>query len=221
MNNHNIIDNNFNITNYKTTTIVGTNTNLEKSYLRLTSLPNPDQIRPQYILEKSLDLILNKWKNKEVDYLYMEEQFKSIRQDMTIQNIKNEFTVKVYEQNAKVSLNTKDLDQFNQCQSQLINLYREDIKGNQKEFFAYRIIYSSLVNLKFEIEDISKETFIYKYKNSVEIKNALNIRRALNQKNYLDFFKYYKECPNMGKQLIEPFINRFRVLLLQIYVNTL
>ena len=33
-------------------------------------------------------MLKKKWKNKEVEYRYMEEQFKSIRQDLIVQGIK-------------------------------------------------------------------------------------------------------------------------------------
>jgi len=37
-------------------------------------------IRPEPILKKSLKMVLDKWKNKEVSYPYVAEQFRSIRQ---------------------------------------------------------------------------------------------------------------------------------------------
>jgi hypothetical protein len=58
--------------------IIGTCEILEKKYLRLTSAPLPATVRPEHILKKSLQLILNKW-NTVHDYKYIVEQFKSIR----------------------------------------------------------------------------------------------------------------------------------------------
>ena len=58
----------------------GTSTALEKPYLRLTKEPDPSMIRPEPILKKSLKMVLDKWKNKEVSYPYVAEQFRSIRQ---------------------------------------------------------------------------------------------------------------------------------------------
>ena len=80
-----------------TTIIQGTCTNLEKKYLRLTTAADPSLVRPERVLKESVEMIKRKWKGREVDYLYVCEQFKSIRQDLTVQHIKNAFTVKVRE----------------------------------------------------------------------------------------------------------------------------
>jgi hypothetical protein len=148
----------------------------------MTSLPNPEEVRPESILKKTLKLMSSKWKSGE-SYIYLLDQFKSMRQDLTIQKIKNEFTVKVYEVNARVSLYYKDLDQFNQCQSQLINLYKEKIKGNLVEFMAYRVIYNSLIET-YEVEKVIHDLFTTNCYYEPEIINAMEIRKSLNEKNY-------------------------------------
>ena len=71
---------------------------LEKSYLRLTSVsaldpylyhsytsqePSPADIRPLNILKKTLELLKEKWKNDH-NYAYAVDQFKSMRQDLTV-----------------------------------------------------------------------------------------------------------------------------------------
>jgi SAC3 family protein LENG8/THP3 len=68
--------------------IVGTCTNLEKQFFRLGADPDPAKVRPEHILKQSLKMLKKKWKHKEVEYRYMEEQFKSIRQDLVVQGIK-------------------------------------------------------------------------------------------------------------------------------------
>lgn len=67
-------------------TVVGTSTKLEKQYLRLTSAPDPATVRPLRILKQTLELLKEKW-NNEQNYTYICDQFKSMRQDLTVSNI--------------------------------------------------------------------------------------------------------------------------------------
>lgn len=190
---------------------------LEKQYLRLTTLPDTSQVRPEHILKKSLQMLKEKWKNKQADYNYVSEQFRSIRQDMTIQHIKNDFTVKVYETHARIALESYDLDQFNQCQTALIPLYSSNLNGNEIEFLGYRIIYTILQNIKYDMENLLKEINKRKIsKKNFAIEHALKVVKAMNEYNYFQFFKLYKIAPNMGSYLIEPFLPRLRIKALQV-----
>jgi len=55
-----------------------------------------------------------------------------VTQDMKIQRIHNEFTVRVYESNCLFCLEHGVIDQFNQCLLQLYLLYRDNIPGNRQ-----------------------------------------------------------------------------------------
>lgn len=124
--------------------LVGICQDLEKKYFRLTSAPDPSRVRPLEVLKKSLEYILAKFNNNlDVKYNYICDQLKSIRQDLTVQLIQNEFTVHVYETHAKIAIENNDLGEYNQCQSRLKTLYRNnDIElKNKLEFLSYRILY--------------------------------------------------------------------------------
>lgn len=63
--------------------ITGTCTDLEKPYLRLTSVPSPSEIRPVSILMKSVEILERKWEQSK-NYAYICEQLKSVRQDLSV-----------------------------------------------------------------------------------------------------------------------------------------
>jgi hypothetical protein len=101
--------------------LVGTCQKLEKNYLRLTSVSSysnlpiifqlffkfqeadPATIRPLSVLERAFSFVMNKYRLQK-DGSYISDQLKSIRQDLMVQAIRNDFTVLVYEENARISL---------------------------------------------------------------------------------------------------------------------
>lgn len=194
--------------------IIGTCTDLEKAYYRMIEHPDPSEVRPEHILKKSLKMLIEKWK-KGCEYRYIEEQFRSIRQDLTVQQIQNEFSVKVYETHARIALESGDIPQFNQCQTALIPLYEKKIKGNQDEFFAYRILYTSLYEKTEMINILSKARKKYVRGMPMEVKHAIKVLTSLNETNFFTFFKLYKIAPNLGKELMDPFLPRLRIKALQ------
>lgn len=189
--------------------VVGTCQDLEKRYLRLTAPPVASKVRPEDILRQTLDLLKKKWR-KESNYSYICDQFKSMRQDLTVQRIKNEFTVSVYEIHARIALEKGDLGEFNQCQTQLRWLYQLGLKGNPTEFKAYRILYfihtANLTGLVEAIADLTPAE-----KKEVPIKHALDVRSALVLGNYHKFFQLYLDTPNMGAYLMDMFVVRERL----------
>ncbi|KAH7350254.1 SAC3/GANP/Nin1/mts3/eIF-3 p25 family-domain-containing protein [Pyrenochaeta sp. MPI-SDFR-AT-0127] len=189
--------------------VVGTNQTLEKSYFRLTAPPKPETVRPLPILEKTLALLVKKWKS-EKNYNYICNQFKSLRQDLTVQHIKNAFTVKVYEIHARISLEKGDLGEYNQCQTQLKALYAQNLGGNPAEFKAYRILYFVYTCNKTDMNDMLAELTLTD-KSHEWIKHALDVRSSLALGNYHKFFRLYLEAQNMGAYLMDMFIERERL----------
>ena len=126
-----------------------------------------DTVRPEAVLRRSLAHLKGKWADKRkaagaasgasggggddadgaggfVNYLWICDMLKAVRQDLTVQHIFNGLTVDVYEFHARVALECGDLNEYNQCQTQLRELYRDpDLvgEGNVHEFTAYRLLY--------------------------------------------------------------------------------
>jgi SAC3 family protein LENG8/THP3 len=189
--------------------VVGLCTDLEKRYLRLTAAPKASMVRPEHILHQTLDLLKRKWR-KEQNYNYICDQFKSLRQDLTVQRIRNDFTVSVYEIHARIALEKGDLGEYNQCQTQLRALYAMGLKGNPVEFKAYRILYfihtANRTALNDAIADLTPAD-----KEQRAIKHALSVRSALALGNYHKFFQLYLDVPNMGAYLMDMFVKRERL----------
>ncbi|KAJ1605932.1 putative SAC3/GANP/Rpn12p [Cryptosporidium canis] len=203
--------------------IVGLSTDLEKQYLRLTSCPDPNLVRPESVLKKSLDFVYGNYlnysssqassssqKQKKYDWKYLEEQFRSIRQDLTVQGIKNLFTIQVYELNARVALENHDLGQFNQCQTRLKELYSlglvEFEHSNREEFLCYYIIYVALQNMNTDLIRVLDEA--HPYRNYGGISFAMQVCKALMEGNFCRYFKLCKKAPWNSKFLFEIFRNR-------------
>lgn len=189
--------------------VVGTCQTLEKRYLRLTAAPNPSVVRPESVLRQTLELLKKKWK-KDQNYSYICDQFKSMRQDLTVQRIRNEFTVEVYEIHARIALEKGDLGEYNQCQTQLKALYQLGIKGKPLEFKAYRILYFIHTANRTALNDALADLTTAE-KGEKAIKHALNVRSALALGNYHRFFQLYNETPNMGAYLMDMFVSRERL----------
>uniref|UniRef100_A0ACD5W201 Uncharacterized protein n=1 Tax=Avena sativa TaxID=4498 RepID=A0ACD5W201_AVESA len=187
-------------------TIKGTCQETEKRYLRLTSAPDPATVRPEDVLEKALHMVETSEKN----YLYKCDQLKSIRQDLTVQRIQNELTVKVYETHARLALQAGDLSEYNQCQSQLTRLYGEGISGCHLEFSAYNLLCVMLHSnnkrdLLTSMASLSKAA-----KLDGTVKHALAVHSAISSGNYVMFFKLYKKAPGLNSCLMDLYVERMR-----------
>lgn len=189
--------------------IVGTCQVLEKKYFRLTSAPNPSTVRPLSVLQQTLELLKKKWR-ADNNYGYICDQFKSLRQDLTVQHIKTEFTVIVYETHARIALEKGDLGEYNQCQTQLRALYSQNLGGHPMEFKAYRILYFIHTCNRTDMNDVLADLTPTEKKDEA-VRHALDVRSALALGNYHQFFRLYLETPNMGAYLMDMFVVRERL----------
>lgn len=207
-----IEDNQGDVLDWDEYTIVGTCQKLEKPYLRLTSAPDPATVRPLPVLKLALKMLKDKWRAG-VDYGYICDQFKSLRQDMTVQRIKSDFTVQVYEIHARIAIEQGDLGQYNQCQTQLKDLYSVGITGSEMEFLAYRLLYLIHCRNKQAINQFMSELSDEQRQNQ-PVSHALNVRSAVAVGNYSQLFKLHGEAPNMSAYLMDLFIPRERSIAL-------
>jgi hypothetical protein len=166
-------------------------------------------VRPPRVLKNTLELLKKKWK-KDQNYAYICDQFKSMRQDLTVQRVRDDFTVEVYEIHARIALEKGDLGEYNQCQTQLKALYSLGLKGKPNEFKAYRILYfihtANRTELNSALADLTPAE-----KKDKAIKHALDVRSSLALGNYHRFFQLYNETPNMGAYLMDMFVGRERL----------
>ncbi|BGP41405.1 hypothetical protein JCM10449v2_005385 [Rhodotorula kratochvilovae] len=198
-----------NVIDWDQHTIVGKSQKLEKPYLRLTTLPDPNTIRPLEVLKQTLELLKRKWR-EEGNYGYICDQFKSMRQDLIVQRITNDFTVQVYEIHARIALEKGDLGEFNQCQSRLHQLYRLGLGGHPHEFLGYRILYLLFSRNRAELNSTLADLDPEQTRDD-SVAHALSVRLALSQGNYTKFFRLFNGAPKMGAYVMDHFVARERV----------
>ena len=154
---------------------------LEKNYERLdiSSNINKNNYRDLNTLKMSFNFIKEKY-NKNKDYSYIINQLKSIRQELLIQNIKNEFSIIVYEESVKLAIENNDIPNLSISISYLINdLYPFLLNNNFIKFFRYYLIYSSIYDIK-EISTILTTKHYKKNKN--ELKDIIKLLNILIKK---------------------------------------
>lgn len=207
--------------------IKGTSTALEKPYLRLTSAPDPSTVRPEPKLIESLKWVKKRWRKRKkysyeaererkTPYVWASEQLKSIRQDLTVQHIRNNFTVNVYETHARMALEQEDLTEFNQCQTKLVELYKCQLGDaeRQNEFAAYRIFYQVYIRFKYSSPSSEMTSLLQSLtpdqRGSKVVKHALRVRSAIETSNYAAFFQLYEAVENMGVYLLDLLVDYVR-----------
>ncbi|ODQ81733.1 hypothetical protein BABINDRAFT_159980 [Babjeviella inositovora NRRL Y-12698] len=199
--------------------LIGTCKDLEKRYLRLTSAPDPARVRPLPVLKKTLALLLTKHAEG-ATYAYLCDQFKSLRQDLTVQHIKNDFTVLVYETHARIAVENNDLGEFNQCQSQLKVLYAvPNLRAeNRFEFVAYRVIYHLMTQDYTDVYSV-RAALGASDAREPQVAHAFALARAQQANDYHTFFRLYRATNTYGRRLVEVFLERERLMALSIMAH--
>lgn len=173
--------------------IVGTCQDLEKHYLRLTLEPDPSKVRPEAVLKRLLKFVLAKYHQRrdagdDSAYLYVNAQFKLIRQDLTVQHIKDDFAISVYETHGRIAIENSDLGEFNQCQSQLRFLYAkrqgDDHAEAELEFVCYRAVYMLMTGNSGELYKIQLE----RRTRAPSLERILQLQRCMVLGHYHQFF---------------------------------
>jgi len=205
--------------------VKGTCLVLDKDYLRLTAPPKAELVRPQPVLEQHLVNLKEERRRdegKRRDYLWFCSQLKAVRQDCTVQHLQNEFVVDVYETHARIALEEGDLNEYNQCQTQLKELYNKlgaaDPKSvaNRNEFIAYRLLYYVFLSGNKKYDGGSSDVFKIMIDLSCEdrhhpaIQHALRVRVAVTDVDYHAFFRLLRECPNLGRYLMDRIVPSLR-----------
>jgi hypothetical protein len=206
---------------------IGTNQDFEKDYYRLTGPPEPNTIRPLSVLRRSLEYILSKY-GRTNNYRYVCDQLKAIRQDLTVQMIRNKFTIQVYESHARIAIENKDRDEFNQCQNQLKTLYKVvsnkessnlPMSSNNAEFIGYRLVYNILTKSFKDLNEVTKE-IKKNFPSDIYLKHLLELKDAWHLNNYVKFFRLYTLSNHLTKCLINMFIERERKNALKIIIKS-
>lgn len=187
---------------------------LERMYSR--DEPTPADIRPESFLPKAFEFVLQKSKNSFSDPAkgakYLADQLKGMRQDLTVQHIRSPFTVKVYETNARVCLELRDLGDFNQCQAGLRSLYTvvsPSCAATVDEFVGYRLLYLALGG---QYDSLSVELTLLHGNDARVDPTVLQLCAAVQDGDSGRLFRLLHDFPTEGmKQLVRIFLQRQRV----------
>ena len=208
-----------------TNRLVGTNARLEKSYLRLTAAARANEVRPLPVLQRAFQSLCDKWQQHRVEYGYVCEQLKAMRQDLQVQGIgaTHRLAFDVYEMHARIALRHYDLAEYSQCQSVLQSMYRENASGgaaHRREFLAYRILYAvytgAYLDLTVWLRDVTRdgseerEALSATLDETDAVAHAMQVVRAVRLGNYHRFTRLHALAPHQSVYLMDCIAVRVR-----------
>ncbi|WIA35122.1 hypothetical protein OEZ86_003603 [Tetradesmus obliquus] len=185
----------------------GSSRSLEKEYLRLTSVPKAEDVRPPEVLAQSLALIKRRWRGG-CSYAWACSQLKSVRQDLTVQGVADGLAVDAYETHARVALESNDLPEFRQCLARLKQLYRAGVPGCAPEFYSYAVLHAAALGpllLNQELGQLPRHHLEHP-----AIVHALATARAVRSGAYVSFMRLYASAPRMAPYLMDALLPRVR-----------
>ncbi|KAG1672045.1 hypothetical protein FOA52_008921 [Chlamydomonas sp. UWO 241] len=193
---------------------VGTSMAIEKEYLRLTSLPSASSVRPPTVLKLALDLVKARWREAS-DYEHACAQLKSIRQDLTVQHVRDKLTVDAYETHGRIALEVSDMAEFRQCHSVLKQLYKEGVAGQRQEFTAYGLLFAQSTGKgTMLVSELPTRDLEHPY-----VDHALRVCRAFRQGDYAAFGELYASAPRMAPYLMDRLLPRLRAFTMQAMIT--
>jgi hypothetical protein len=215
---------------YEQMTVKGTSNKLDKEYLRLTAPPRAELVRPKAVLVQHLQHLKAERQetSKRREYDWFCSQLKAVRQDCRVQRIVDAFTVDVYETHARIALEEGDLNEYNQCQTQLKELYvflKDDATAvtNHNEFVAYRLLYYVFLGCNQKSNGGGSSDLFHlllsltpEQKQDAAIQHALKVRVSVADWDYHLFFGLIKGSPNLGVRLMDRIVPYMRHTALQI-----
>lgn len=190
------------------TSVYGQNTCLEKGYLRLTSMPTADAVRPPHVLRAALDLLVGKWKQGQCEYAYACDQLKAIRQDLTVQLLRDSLAVQVYEAHGRIALAASDFSEFRSCHGMLKDLYAEGVRGCEPEFCGYGVLYALMVGggtLGTELAGMRQDLY-----NKPHVRFAMQVCQAIKCGNAIQFWQLSQQSSSTAEAFMTALAAKLR-----------
>ena len=109
----------------------------------------------------------------------------------------------------------EDIPEVNQCQTQLHELYNDDISGCVPEFTAYRILYNVYISAKYRhganaMHGILTDACMRGVVSDPAVAHALEVRESVESDDYHAFFRLQRDAPNMSSTMMGLLIDRMR-----------